>query len=118
MGGGLTDGAVLAGIGIAVVFITLIVLMAVMVLLGRGFRDKGKEPMPTAGGTVSIVSEEGEGPPDEVVAAIALAWSLAQSEPGHPVPKEAARRERESSRWAASGRQQLMDSRGRMRKRW
>ena len=116
MGGELTDGAVLAGIGIGVVFITLAILMVVMLLLGRGFRDKGQEVMPTAGGTESIVEESESSPDEEVVAAIALALSLAQSE--LTLPKEAARREREYSRWAAYGRQQIMDSRRRTRKQW
>ena len=119
MDSGLIDGALLAGIGIAVVFTTLAILMAVMWLMGRGFRDKGQEPIPTAGVTEPIVSGEGEDSSQgEVVAAIALALSLAQPEPGLPVQRKGALRERLPNRWAMYGRQQLMDSRGRTRQQW
>ncbi|RLC71909.1 MAG: hypothetical protein DRI26_04120 [Chloroflexi bacterium] len=118
MGGELIEGALLAGVGIVVVFITLAILMVVMLLLHKGFRGRGEEPMPTTAGTESIVYEEGEESSEEVVAAIALALSLAQSEPAIPVPSEDATRARRSSRWAIYGRQQIMDSRGRARKQW
>jgi len=119
MDGGLIDGAVLAGLGIAVVFATLAILMAVMLLLGRGFRDKGQESVTTSGVTEPIVSGEREEPSeDEVVAAIALALSLAQSESGLPVQRKVAPLAGPSNRWATYGRQQLMDSRGRTKRRW
>ena len=118
MDGGLIDGAILGGVGMTVVTITLAILMAVMLLLGRGFRDKVEEPIPTAVEMEPIVSEEGEGVSEEVVAAIALALSLAESETPPTAPGKVAPMARRSSRWATHGRQQIMDSRGRTRKQW
>ena len=115
----LVDGAVLAGVGIAVVFATLTILMVVMLLLGKGFRDKGQETGTTEGVTEPIVSGEREEPSqDEVVAAIALALSLAQSESGLPVQRKVAPLAGPSKRWATYGRQRLMDSRGRAKRQW
>lgn len=119
MGSGLTDGALLAGVGVAVVFATLIILMGVILLMGRVFPEKVQGPVAAMEGTESVVSEEGEEPPEgEVVAAIALALSLAQSESGRPGPREGAPPARRTNLWAAYGRQQIMDSRGRTRQKW
>ena len=119
MGSGLTDGAVLAGVGVAVVFATLIILMGVILLMGRVFPEKVQGPVAAAEGMESVVSEEGEEPPEgEVVAAIALALSLAQSESGRPGPRIGAPPARQRNLWAAYGRQQIMDSRGRTRQKW
>lgn len=119
MDSGLTDGAVLAGVGVTVVFATLVILMAVILLMGRVFREKGQGPVPAAEVTESVVSEEGEGPSEGgVVAAIALALSLAQSESGWPGPRIGAPPARQTNLWAAYGRQQIMDSRGRKRQQW
>lgn len=119
MDSGLMDGTVLAGVGVTVVFATLVILMAVILLMGRVFPEKGPGPDSAAEGTGSVVSQEGEGPPEgEVVAAIALALSLAQSESGRPGPRMGAPPARRTNLWAIYGRQQIMDSRGRTRKQW
>jgi len=116
MSSGLIDGTVLAGVGVTVVFATLVILMIVILLMGRVFPEKVQGPVPTAEGTESVVSQEGEGPPEgEVVAAIALALSLAQSESGWPGPGKGAPPARQTNLWVAYGRQQIMDSRGRTR---
>ncbi|MFQ5827186.1 MAG: OadG family protein [Dehalococcoidia bacterium] len=119
MDSGLIDGAVLAGVGLTVVFATLVILMALILLMGGVFGEKGPGPFPPVEGTESVVSEEGEGPPEgEVVAAIALALSLAQSESGRPGPRMGAPPARRTNLWAVYGRQQIMDSRGRARQQW
>jgi len=119
MSSGLIDGTVLAGVGVTVVFATLVILMIVILLMGRVFPEKVQGPVPTAEGTESVVSQEGEGPPEgEVVAAIALALSLAQSESGWPGPGKGAPPARQTNLWTAYGRQQIMDSRGRTRQQW
>jgi sodium pump decarboxylase gamma subunit len=119
MGSELIDGAILMGTGIAVVFAVLVILIALISLQNRVFPEKGQEPVPTTTGMESIVTEEGEAPPEaDVVAAIALALSLAQSEAGRPRPKEGAPRAHKPNPWTAYGRQQIMDSRGRARKQW
>lgn len=118
MGNGLIDGTLLGGVGIAVVFATLAILMVVILLMGRFFPEKGGEPVPAAEAVESTVAGEGEGPSQgEVVAAIALALSLAESESGRLVQRQAAPR-RQPSHWATYGRQQLMNSRGRKRQQW
>ena len=118
MGNVLVDGTLVAGVGVVVVFATLAILMVVILLMGRLFPEKGRGPVPAVEAMESTVSVEGEGPPEgEVIAAIAMALSLAESESGRPVRKEAAP-PRQSSRWATYGRQQLMSSRGRKRKQW
>ncbi|MFQ5924727.1 MAG: OadG family protein [Dehalococcoidia bacterium] len=119
MDSGLIDGAVLAGMGVTIVFATLVILMAVILLMGRVFPEKGPGPFPPAEGTESVVSEEGEGPPEgEVVAAIALALSLAQPESGRLGLRMGAPSARRTNLWAIYGRQQIMDSRGRARQQW
>ncbi len=117
MGSGLIDGAILMGVGIAVVFASLVILMAVITLLGRVFPEKGQVPAPGGKKMESIVSQGGESPPEgEVVAAIGLALSLAQLESARSVSRGGA--SRKPSPWVAYGRQQLMDLRGRTRKQW
>jgi len=119
MGGDLIDGAILTVVGMGVVFAVLAILAQISRLLSRVFGEKGEGPVPTAPGIESIVTEEGKAPAEgDVVAAIALALSLAQSETGKLVPEEGAPRKREPSPWIAYGRQQLMESRGRTRKKW
>ena len=117
MGSGLIEGAVLLGVGMTVVFATLAILMALSTVLGRAFGEKGQGPVPATEGE-SIPSQEGEGAPEEVVAAIALALSLAQSGPGRLVPGKGAPPAGQPNPWAAYGRQQIMDSRGRTRQQW
>jgi sodium pump decarboxylase gamma subunit len=118
MGNGLIDGTLVAVVGVVVVFATLIILMAVILLMGRFFREKGGEPVPVAEGAESIVSAEGEDSSrGEVAAVIALALSLAKSDSGRSMQRKATPR-RQPSHWATSGRQQLMNSRGRKRQQW
>ncbi len=120
MGNGLIDGTLLGGVGIAVVFATLAILMVVILLMGRFFPEKGGEPVPAAEAVESTVAGEGEGEglsQGEVVAAIALALSLAESESGRLVQRQPAPR-RQPSHWVTYGRQQLMNSRGRKRQQW
>jgi len=119
MGGDLIDGAILALTGIGVVFAVLAILAQIARLLSRVFADKNQGPIPTTTGTETIVSQEDKAPAGgDVVAAIALALSLAESRTGRPVTKERGLRAGEPNPWAASGRQHIMDSRKRARKQW
>ena len=120
--GGIGDGLILLGAGMGVVFAVLAILAWMSGLLNRLFGEKSKEkPAPAAEEPLAVVPEQvPESPSGDVVAAIALALSLAQAESGKPASIKVAgvTRMATGSPWAVYGRQQIMDSRGRSKKKW
>jgi Na+-transporting methylmalonyl-CoA/oxaloacetate decarboxylase gamma subunit len=110
----LADAALIAVLGVTVVMIALAILMVAIMAMTRLFPGKGGEiVMPKA--------TEGDEPPRESIAAIAVAVALAMKEQeagnisGHaesPVSGPVA------SRWSAAGRERLMGSRRNTEHRW
>ena len=120
--GGISDGLILLAAGMGVVFAVLAILAWMSGLLNRLFGEKAeKKSAPPAEEPPAAISEKvPESPPGDVVAAIALALSLAQEESGRPASLKVSgvTRIAPGSSWAAYGRQQIMNSRGRSKQKW
>lgn len=109
----LPEAAIMAGAGVAVVFVALSILMLAIVLLSRLGPDAGKKAAPDE----TRVADPGR----ESIAAVAVAIALAAEEQrtasplrpaSPPVPQP------EVSPWAVSGRERLVRSRTNMGHRW
>ncbi len=99
----MTQGLIIAAVGMGVVFVTLVILMVVITGFGRLFPVKEEAGEP--------VLEEAEDREKEVVAAISVAMaSLMEEAPRRRPP---AVRGGKPSPWRTFGREQLMTSRGR-----
>jgi sodium pump decarboxylase gamma subunit len=118
MGEKLAEAALLVVVGMAVVFAALIILMVAIMILNRLFPDRDKR---TEGPALAeaIVSEESE---REIVAALAVAVAKAMEKETEVIPEQrttsALGPSGEPSRWAASGREQAMRSRGKAGRQW
>ncbi len=114
----LGEGALLILVGMLVVFAALFILMVAIMIMNRLFPDKGKK---TEGPALAeaIVSEQSE---KERVAVMAVALAKAMEKEREVIPEQrtmnAVGPSGELSRWAASGREQAMRSRGRAGRQW
>ena len=114
----LGEGALLVVVGMAVVFAALFILMVAIMILNRLFPDKGKK---TEGPALvdGILSEESD---REKVAVLAVALAKAMERETEVIPEQrttsALGPSGEPSRWAASGREQAMRSRGKAGRQW
>jgi Na+-transporting methylmalonyl-CoA/oxaloacetate decarboxylase gamma subunit len=118
MGDKLAEAALLVVVGMAVVFAALFILMVAIMILNRLFPDKGKK---TEGPALvdGILSEESD---REKVAVLAVALAKAMEKETEVIPEQrttsALGPSGEPSRWAASGREQAMRSRGKAGRQW
>jgi Na+-transporting methylmalonyl-CoA/oxaloacetate decarboxylase gamma subunit len=118
MGEKLAEAALLVVVGMAVVFAALFILMVAIMILNRLFPDKGKK---TEGPALvdGILSEESD---REKVAVLAVALAKAMEKETEVIPEQrttsALGPSGEPSRWAASGREQAMRSRGKAGRQW
>ena len=105
-------------VGMLVVFAALVILMVAIMIMNRLFPDKGKK---TEGPTLAeaIVSGQSE---REKVAVLAVALAKATEKEREAIPElrtmNAVGPSGEPSRWAASGREQAMRSRGKAGRQW
>lgn len=112
----LGEGALLIVVGMLVVFAALFILMVAIMIMNRLFPDKVKK---TEGPALAeaILSEQSD---RERVAVLAVA--LAKAMEREVIPEQrtmnAVGPSGEPSRWAASGREQVMRSRGRAGRQW
>jgi sodium pump decarboxylase gamma subunit len=112
------EGALLIVVGMLVVFAALVILVVSIMIMNRLFPDKGKkaEAPPSPESMVSGTSER------ERVAALAVAVVKAMENEREVVPEQrtisVAGPSGEASRWAASGREQAMRSRGKAGRQW
>ena len=112
------EGALLIVVGMLVVFAALVILVVSIMIMNRLFPDKGKkaEAPPSAESVVSGISER------EKVAALAVAVVKAMEKQNGDIPQQSAANpvgwSGETSRWAASGREQAMRSRGKAGRQW
>lgn len=114
----LGKAAELIGVGMAVVFAALVILMVAIMIMNRLFPDKGKRTE-SAALVEAMVSEESE---RERVAVLAVALAKAMEKEREVIPEQrtmnAVGWSGEPSRWAASGREQAMRSRGKAGRQW
>jgi Na+-transporting methylmalonyl-CoA/oxaloacetate decarboxylase gamma subunit len=114
----LGEAALLVGVGMAVVFAALVILMVAIMILNRLFPDKGKK----AEGPGLLEGIESEKSERERVAvlAVALARAMEKEMAGNPEQRtmNAVGWSGEPSRWAVSGREQAMRSRGKAGRQW
>ena len=114
----LKEGALLIVVGMAVVFAALFILMVAIMIMNRLFPDKGKK---TEGPALAeaIMAEQSE---RERVAVLAAALAKAMERETEVIPEQgtasALGPSGEPSRWAASGREQAMRSRGKAGRQW
>jgi sodium pump decarboxylase gamma subunit len=114
----LKEGALLIVVGMAVVFAALFILMVAIIIMNRLFPDKGKK---TEGPALAeaIMSEQSD---RERVAVLAVALAKAMERETEVIPEQrmtsALGPSGEPSRWAASGREQAMRSRGKAGRQW
>jgi sodium pump decarboxylase gamma subunit len=112
------EGALLIVVGMLVVFVALAILVIAIMIMNRLFPDKGKkaEAPPSPESVVSGISER------EKVAALAVAVVKAMEKQNGDIPElrtiSAAGPSGEASRWAASGREHAMRSRGKAGRQW
>ena len=112
------EGALLILVGMAVVFAALLILMVAIMIINRLFPDKGKKSDgPALVG--AIVSEQSE---REMVAALAVAVAKAMEKDQEVISEQRMMGPvgwaGEASRWAVSGREQAMRSRGKAGRQW
>ena len=114
----LKEGALLIVVGMTVVFAALFILMVAIMIMNRLFPDKGKK---TEGPALAeaIMSEQSD---RERVAVLAVALAKAMERETEVIPEQrttsALGPSGEPSRWAASGREQAMRSRGKAGRQW
>jgi sodium pump decarboxylase gamma subunit len=114
----LGEGALLIVVGMLVVFAALFILMVAIMIMNRLFPDKVKK---TDGPALAeaILSERSD---RERVAVLAVALAKAMEKEREVIPEQRATSavgpSGEPSRWAASGREQAMRSRGKAGRQW
>ena len=105
-------------VGMLVVFAALFTLMVAIMIMNRLFPDKGKKTEVPALAE-AILSEQSD---RERVAVLAVALAKAMEKEREVIPEQrtmnAVGPSGEPSRWAASGREQAMRSRGRAGRQW
>jgi Na+-transporting methylmalonyl-CoA/oxaloacetate decarboxylase gamma subunit len=114
----LGEAALLVGVGMAVVFAALVILMVAIMIMNRLFPDKGKKTEGPA-----LLESVGTGESErERVAVMAVAVAKTMEKEGEIIPQQrtmnAVGWSGEPSRWAASGREQVMRSRGKAGRQW
>jgi Na+-transporting methylmalonyl-CoA/oxaloacetate decarboxylase gamma subunit len=114
----LGEAALLVGVGMAVVFAALVILMVAIMILNRLFPDRGKKTEGSA-----LLEAVGTGESErERVAVMAVALAKAMEKEGEVIPEQrtmnAVGWAGEPSRWAVSGREQAMRSRGKAGRQW
>ena len=120
MGEKLAEAALLIGVGMAVVFAALVILMVAIMIINRLFPDKGKK---TEGPALvdGILSEESDREKVAVLA-VALVKAMDMDKEREVIPEQrtvnAVGGSGEPSRWAASGREQAMRSRRKAGRQW
>jgi sodium pump decarboxylase gamma subunit len=112
------EGVLLIVVGMLVVFAGLAILVVAIMIMNRLFPDKGKKAEEPASAE-SMVAEESE---RGKVAALAVAVAKAMESGREGIPEQgtisAVGPSAEASRWAASGREQAMRSRGKAGRLW
>ena len=112
------EGALLIVVGMVVVFVALLILVISIMIMNRLFPDKGKK----SEGPASVEAVAAESSEKEKVAVLAVALVKAMEKDGGGIPQQSAANpvgwSGESSRWAASGREQAMRSRGKAGRQW
>jgi Na+-transporting methylmalonyl-CoA/oxaloacetate decarboxylase gamma subunit len=109
----LPEAALMAGAGVAVVFVALSILMLAILLLSRLSPDAKKKATPS--------ETQVAGPSRETIAAMAVAIALATEERrsiSPPQPVSSPTPQPEVSPWTISGRERLVRSRTNMGRRW
>jgi len=119
MGERLGEASTLIGVGMAVVFAALVILMTAIMIINRLAPDKGKK----AGGPVLPEAIESEDSRRGRIAALAVAVAKAMQREKEIVPEQRTMGTvgwtgGPSSRWAVSGREQAMLSRGKAGRQW
>ena len=114
----LGEAALLIVVGMLVVFAALVILMVAIMILNRLFPDKGKKTEGPA-----LLESVGTGESErERVAVLAVALAKAMERDQEVIPEQrvmsATGWAGEPSRWAASGREQAMRSRGKAGRQW
>jgi len=114
----LGEAALLIGVGMAVVFSALLILMVCIMIMNRLFPDKGKK----AEGPAVLEAIETERSGRERVAVLAVALAKAMDKEREVILEQrtmnAVGPSGEPSRWAVSGREQAMRSRGKAGRQW
>jgi len=114
----LKEGTLLIVVGMAVVFVALLILVIAIMIMNRLFPDKGKK----AEGPTSVEAIGAEQSEKGKVAVLAVALVKAMEKDGGGIPQQSTANpvgwSGESSRWAASGREQAMRSRGKAGRQW
>jgi Na+-transporting methylmalonyl-CoA/oxaloacetate decarboxylase gamma subunit len=114
----LGEAALLIGVGMAVVFAALLILMVAIMILNKLFPDRGKKTEGSA-----LLESVGTGESErERVAVLAVALAKAMEKEGEVIPEQRTMNGvgwvGEPSRWAVSGREQAMRSRGKAGRQW
>ena len=114
----LKEGALLIVVGMVVVFVALLILVISIMIMNRLFPDKGKK----SEGPASVEAVAAESSEKEKVAVLAVAVAKAMERDGGVTPRMSAANpvgwSGETSRWAASGREEAMRSRGKAGRQW
>ena len=112
------EGALLIVVGMLVVFAALVILMVAIMIMNRLFPDKGKKTE----GPTSVEAIGAEQSEKGKVAVLAVALAKAMEKDGGGIPQQSAANpvgwSGETGRWAASGREQAMRSRGKAGRQW
>jgi Na+-transporting methylmalonyl-CoA/oxaloacetate decarboxylase gamma subunit len=114
----LGEAGTLIGVGMAVVFAALLILMVAIMIVNRLAPERARKAQ---GSTVleGIAAEESE---REKVAVVAVALSRAMERETECAPQQGAISPAgsagEPSRWAQAGREQVMRSRGKAGRQW
>jgi Na+-transporting methylmalonyl-CoA/oxaloacetate decarboxylase gamma subunit len=118
LGERLIEAVTLIGVGMAVVFVALVILMMAIMIINRMAPDRGKK----AGGLVLLEATESEDSDRGRIAALAVAVSKAMEREQDVIPEQrmvsAVGWAGEPSRWVVSGREQAMRSRGKAGRQW
>lgn len=116
LGERLVEAVTLIGVGMAVVFTALVMLMVSIVIINRLAPKKGKK----AGGPVLLEAIQSDGSERGRIAALAVAVTRAMERERTPEQgvMSTAGWTGEPNRWAVSGREQAMLSRGKAGRQW
>ncbi len=118
LGERLVEAAMLIGVGMGVVFSALVILMVSIMIINRLAPEKGKK----AGGPVLLEAIEAEHSERGRIAALAVAVAKAMQRERESIPEQrtigTVGWTGEPSRWAVSGREQAMLSRGKAGRQW
>jgi Na+-transporting methylmalonyl-CoA/oxaloacetate decarboxylase gamma subunit len=118
LGEKLIEAVILIGVGMAVVFAALAILMVAIMIINRLAPDRAQK----AEGPVLLEAVQPEDSEKGRIAAVAVALAKAMERDQEVIPEQrvmsATGWAGEPSRWAASGREQAMRSRGKAGRQW